>query len=313
MSANARSAIAAAASPSRPRSSTDGDGIVSEGRPPGNRADHGDVEAEDADEDRRAGDGDEDPGRRRRDPPADEDDHEAADPERGRRRIDLAEVPGEVADIVDEPLAGRRNAEEARQLVGDHDQRDPGEVPEPDGLREQIGEEAEPGDGPDEQQRSDHEREQPCDGDTLGRIGAGDGDHGGRDERGERRVGAEDENPRRPEHGVGEERDQGRVQAGDGWEPRQLRVGHPLGHEQRREHDAGDEVTPQPLPPVGARNPDPGDERPRSTRGRRSRLQSVSLGLSRAALGDRLSLSPALSRHDARASATSSSRSRIAA
>ena len=254
------------------------------------------------------------PGRRRRDPPADEDDRETADPERSRRRVDLAEAPGEVADVVDEPPSRRRDAEEARQLVGDHDERDPGEIPEPHRLREQIGEEAEARDRPDEQERSDDEGEQPGDGDALGRIGAGDGDHGGGDERRERRVRAEDEDPRRPEHGVGEERDEGCVQARDGREPRQLRVGHPLGHEQRREHEARDDVTPQPLPPVGARDPDPGDERPDPPAAGDPRLVRRSLVICGCSLaGTRLQPVSRVTPYDARASATSSSRSRIAA
>ena len=305
----------AAASASRPRSSTDGDGIVSEGRPPGTAPTTETSRSRTRDEDRRAR-------RRRRGSPA-----PPARPasRRGRPRGSRSRARPWSASISPRCRAksptsstnrssGRRHAEEARQLVGDHDQRDPGEVPEPDGLREQIGEEAEPGDGPDEQQRADHEREQPCDGDTLGRIGAGDGDHGGRDERRERRVGAENENPRRPEHGVGEERNQGRVEAGDGRKARQLRVRHPLGHEQRREHDTGDEVAPQPLPPVGARNPDPGDERPRSTPravgvGLRPHVPLASIARARRP-GSR---SPRADAYDARASATSSSRSRIAA
>ena len=48
----------------------------------------------------------------------------------------------------------------------------------------------------------------PGDGDALGRVGTGDGDHRGGDERRDRRVGAEDEDPRRPEDGVGEQRDE---------------------------------------------------------------------------------------------------------
>ena len=238
---------------------------------------------------------------------------ETADPERCRRRVDLTEAAGEIADVVDEPPSGRRDAEEPRELVGDHDERDPGEVPEPHRLREQVGEEAEPSDRPDEQEAADDEREQPGDGDALGRVGAGDGDHGGGDERRERRVRAEDEDPRRPEDGVGEERNDGRVQAGDGREPRQLRVRHPLRDEQRREHEARDDVAAQPLPAVGAGDPDPGDERPRAARvaGRRSRRQPSSSRASRCACPGSACLRELA--YDARASATSSSRSRIAA
>ena len=99
------------------------------------------------------------------------------------------------ADVVDEPISRRRNAEEPRQLVGDHDERDPGEIPEPHRLGEQVGEEAEPCDCADEQERPHHEGKEARNGDAVGRGGAGDRNHGGGDERRQSRVGTEDEDP----------------------------------------------------------------------------------------------------------------------
>jgi hypothetical protein len=65
----------------------------------------------------------------------------------------------------------------------------------------------------------------------------------GEDERGDRRVGREHEDSRRPHQRIDEKRHHRRVQAGDGWQTGELRVGHALRDEQRREHDPGDEVT----------------------------------------------------------------------
>ena len=152
MSANARSAIAAALSASRPRSSIEGDGIVGEGKPLRHGTDDRDVQVEDGDQDRRARDCDEDSGHPGRDSPDNEHDGETAEAESRRRRVDLVDVPGEVADVVDEPPARHRDTEEPGQLGGDHDERDAREVAEADRLREQVGEEAEPGDRPDQEE-----------------------------------------------------------------------------------------------------------------------------------------------------------------
>ena len=104
----------------------------------------------------------------------------------------------------------------------------------------------------------DEEREHPRERDRLLLVAGGERQDGGRDHRAERRVGTQDQDRRRPDEGVRDEADHGRVQPGDGRQPGQLRVGHPLGHEQRDEHDAGDQVARQERSVVGADDSDAG-------------------------------------------------------
>ena len=65
------------------------------------------------------------------------------------------------------------------------------------------------------------------------------------DERRDRRVGAEDEDPRGPEQEVHDQRDERRVEPGDRRHARELGVRHALGHEQGGEDEARDNVAPQ--------------------------------------------------------------------
>ncbi len=70
--------------------------------------------------------------------------------------------------------------------------------------------------------------------------------------------GPEHQDPRRPEDRVPHEASNRRVEPGDRWEPGELRVGHALRHENRREHDAGHGIRRQPLTPVRTRDTNPG-------------------------------------------------------
>ena len=69
---------------------------------------------------------------------------------------------------------------------------------------------------------------------------------GRQDQRRHRRVGPEHEHLRRAEDGVGDEAGDGRVEAGDRRQARELGVGHALRDEDGGQHDAGDEVGAQP-------------------------------------------------------------------
>ena len=81
-------------------------------------------------------------------------------------------------------------------------------------------------------------------------VGVEQRDERRRDHRAERRVGAEHEDLRRSEQRVRDEAEDRRVEAGDRREAGELRVGHPLRHQQRGQHEARDEVLAQPLRPV---------------------------------------------------------------
>ena len=125
----------------RPRAT----GSSSTGRPPGTVPTTGTSRSKRRDHDHRTRDRDEDarrtPGR--------------ASSRRGRSRDNRRRSrsaswglsdrgPGEVADVVDEAPAGSTGTpKRRRKLIGDHGERDPGEIAEPHRLREQVGEEAE--------------------------------------------------------------------------------------------------------------------------------------------------------------------------
>ena len=107
-------------------------------------------------------------------------------------------------------------------------------------------------------QDGEHRRER----DRLGRVAVGPDqrqDRGG-DHRAERRVRAEHQDPRRAEHRVGEQAHDRRVEPGDRRQAGQLRVRHALGHQQRGQHQAGDEVLRDPRALVGADRADARDE-----------------------------------------------------
>ena len=59
-----------------------------------------------------------------------------------------------------------------------------------------------------------------------------------------------------PEDRVADQAPDGRVQAGHGREPGQLRIGQSLRHQDGSEHDAGDDVGPCPPPVVGPNGPE---------------------------------------------------------
>ena len=125
-----------------------------------------------------------------------------------------------------------------------------------------FGEEAEPRDPREEQQPAASSALRPGEGDPLRRVRLEPGDPERRDsrvhDRRGRRVGADDQVPRRAEQRERRDRDQDRVEAGDHRHPGDLRVAHRLGDRERRERDAGDDVLREPLPLV---RPDPVEHR----------------------------------------------------
>ena len=80
--------------------------------------------------------------------------------------------------------------------------------------------------------------------------------------------GPEHQDPRRPEHGVADQAQDRGVQAGDRRQPGELGVRHPLRHEQRGQHHAGDHVAAQPRRLVARQRPDPGERARGHRRGR---------------------------------------------
>ena len=156
------------------------------------------------------------------------------------------------------PLASVREAEELRQLADeDHDRRDrPGSRSAPGSRAGRRRTRA--WRRPRRRITPDEEREHPGQRDGLLLGAGGERQDRRRDHRPERRVGAEDQDRRRPDEGVGDQADDGRVEARDRRQPGQLRVRHPLRHEQGHEHDARDQVARQPRPLVRPERPDAG-------------------------------------------------------
>jgi hypothetical protein len=100
---------------------------------------------------------------------------------------------------------------------------------------------------------ADEDGEHAGERDRLRRVVSGDhqGDDRREDQRSERRVGAEHEDLRRAHQGVAHETGDRGVQPVHRRQPGQFGVGHALGHEDRRQHDARDEVGSQPPALVG--------------------------------------------------------------
>ena len=73
------------------------------------------------------------------DQPQAEDDHKAAGAEGECGRVGLVQARDELAHGADEVLAFDRVAEQLGKLGDDHGQRDPGQVADPDGHRQQLG------------------------------------------------------------------------------------------------------------------------------------------------------------------------------
>ena len=137
-------------------------------------------------------------------------------------------------------------AEQLGQLADEDDDREAGQVACAHGVGEQVRDEAELSqarpDGDQPHQEGQHPRQR----DSRVRVASREGQDGGRDHGAQGGVRAQDQDWRGAHERVGDEADDGGIEPGDGGQPGQLRVGHPLGHEERHEHDARDQVTREP-------------------------------------------------------------------
>ena len=164
-------------------------------------------------------------------------------------------------ELVDEAVGVDGEAEELGQLAHQDREGEPVHVADLGRLGEQVGDEAELADAGADHADGDEDRQHRRERDRLRRIavGADQREDRRRDHRPERRVRAEDEDARRPEHGVAEQAHDRGVEAGDRRQAGQLRVGHALGHQQRGQHEAGHDVLGQPGAVVGAERRDARD------------------------------------------------------
>ena len=213
--------------------------------------------------DRRPDDRDEDAGHAGPSIPQAEDDRETGQPDRRGDRVGLA-----IADAGDEPnalsddrVAARAEPEQPGQLADDDDQRDAVEVALPHGSRQEIGQEPESGERRPHDDQADEDRQKPgqCNG---ARLVAGRERHDRRgDDRQQRRVGPEDQDPRGTEQRVGQERQDGRIQADDRGQPGCLGVAHPGRDEDRGQDEPREDVMSQRGALIGADPFEPGQDR----------------------------------------------------
>ena len=197
-------------------------------------------------------DRDEHPRHDRRQALAGDDDHDRGDADRERRDdgLPVRDPSHEGGRLVQQPLGVGREAEDLRELAHDHGERDPVQVAESDREREQVGQVAEPEQSGQHEEGAGHQRRHAGEGEGLLGVAGRERHDRDRDDRRERRVGAEHQDPRRPEDRVDEQGHDRRVQAGDRREAGGLRVPHAHRDEEGGQHEAGDQVIPQPRPLV---------------------------------------------------------------
>ena len=253
-----------AARSSGPTSSNDVHGNDGVGKPSGKRADGRDPVAGQV-EDRRHDRGARHRHEHRRDARHDarqqQQDDEHADADERPRRVWVSSRCSKNARTSSTNAVGvGREAEQLRELADDDRDRQAVHVADLHLARQQVGDEAELRDAEPDLDEPDEQRQHPRERDRLPRIlGDQERHDGGEDQRRHRRVRPEHEHARRTEDRVADEAPDRRVEARDRGEPGQLGVRHALRHEDRGEHETGDEVRSHPLPPVRTDGADPRD------------------------------------------------------
>ncbi len=213
-------------------------------------AEHGDavgLQVEDVHEDDRADQGDQGAG----DAPVDagRDDHDGHHAEAHEQRPDAGPRRGGRIDVEEAVLvraARRRQAEEVGQLVDDDDHGDAGEKAGGDRRGEELGDPAQPQDAHEHHDQPDHHGQDAHQLDVVRRAQGGEADDPRREQRRDRRVGA-DRHLRvgaeeGEEHGAGDEG----VEAGDRGHPGEPRGRQLLGQRDGEQRQSGHEVGTRP-------------------------------------------------------------------
>ena len=170
-----------------------------------------------------------------------------------RNRLARRDPVHERACLVDQPILLGREPKELRQLPDEDRQGKPVHVSDLRRPRKKVGDEPQlpdpRNDRDDAHQQGQHRRQRDR---ALG-IAAGSDDRQDRrrDHRTQGGIRAQHEDSRRPERCVANQAEDRRVEPGDRRQAGKLSVGHPLGYEQRGEHEAGDYVAPQPRRAIG--------------------------------------------------------------
>ena len=167
----------------------------------------------------------------------------------------------EGAAALEDAVAVRAEPEQPGQLADHDDQRDAVEIALPHGRGQEVGQEPEPGDRRPDDDQADEDRQQTGQRDGP-RLVARRQRHDRRgDDRQQRRVRPEDQDPRRTEERVGDQRQDRRVQPDDRGQAGRLGVAHPGGDQDRGQDDPGEHVATQRRAPIGADPLQPGQDR----------------------------------------------------
>src|SRR5512139_453550 len=205
------------------------------------------VEAQRADDERRADHGDQDAGQalaalERQDR------HEGgcADCERGRVGAAFEHRRGNRPQVPQRAAALDREAEQLGQLADQHRQRDAVHVAVADRLGQEFGDEAQARHAGQDARHPGDDGHHAGQRDGARRVAVGQRQDDGEDDRGERRVGAQHQDAAGAEQRIREQRDDRRVEAVDARHPGRHGIGDADRHQHRRQHQSRDEVVAQP-------------------------------------------------------------------
>ena len=193
----------------------------------------------------------------------DDDQAEQADGQRRRHRLAVGQPLGEAGRFRDESVGIDREAEQFWELADEDREGEAVHVADLGRLGQQVGHEAQLGDAGEHGHHPDQQREHRGERDGTLRIpiGSDDGDDGGGDHGPERGVRPQHQDPGGAEDGVADQAQDGGVQPSDRRQARQLGIGHPLGDQQRRQDQPGDQVLGEPATPIRREQTQPGRHR----------------------------------------------------
>ena len=153
---------------------------------------------------------------------------------------------GDPHEVAQRPGAVDRKAEQLGQLADQHRERDAVHVAVADRLGQQLGDESQAHDADQDAHQPRHHRHQARHRHGAHRVAGRQRQHDREDHRGERGVRPEHQDAARAEQGVGEQRDDGGVQAVDPRDARGHGVGDADRDQHRGQHQARHQVARQP-------------------------------------------------------------------
>ncbi len=207
-------------------------------------------------------DGEQRPRRARPAPLEQEKEHQHARGEHDGAHLGRPHVMYERRNLTVQMLARHGNTGRLAQLTDNHDDGDTGQVTDQDRLGEQIGDEPQPHHPRYERQQPDHNRKRRREGRVPARVPRGQRPDGGGCHQRRRRLRADGQLSRGPEHRVDRQRGQRRPQPRHRRQTRDPRIGHHLRHQVGRHRHSGKHVAAQP----GAAIPVHPPQRPRHPR-----------------------------------------------